>query len=364
MSLTSRLLASDIRDLSVFGHFVLNSPKTHTEGSVMRGMLRRGFTLIELLVVIAIIAVLIALLLPAVQQAREAARRTQCKNNLKQLGLALHNYHDTFSVFPASGYAVGVGGYDYATGGATPIIPKQSNTSGFVMLLPYFDQGTMYNAWNFNNAASQSFVYGLYSAASVLGDPGVNAAISKTPLPMLTCPSDNGNAFYGGADQYYSISTSITGGYRTSYEFSASYNEYYYDHYWQALSPNQRPLFGTDSRSSIRDVRDGTSNTVAMIEQCREKYNGQLGGWSYRCHVNIGVDLAWNPINRWDYPPLSGQNFQPGRLGQWASAGSLHTGGCQVVLADGAVRFLSENIDTTTRQQLSTIADGQPIGEF
>jgi prepilin-type N-terminal cleavage/methylation domain-containing protein len=330
----------------------------------MQGQVRRGFTLIELLVVIAIIAVLIALLLPAVQQAREAARRTQCKNNLKQLGLALHNYHDSFGSFPASGYAEGVGGYDYATGGATPAIPKQSNTSGFVMLLPYFDQAPMYNQWNFNNAASWSYVYGLYSASTVLGNPDVNAPISKTPLPVLTCPSDNGNPFYTAKNQYYSISATEAGGYRSNYDFSAHYNEYYYDHYWQALAPSARPLFGSDTKSGIRDITDGTSNTVAMIEQTREKYNGSVGGWSYRCHVNIGIDLAWVPINRWDYPPLSGSNVVVGRLGQWASAGSLHTGGCQVVLADGAVRFLSENMDTTTRQRLSTIADGQPLGEF
>jgi prepilin-type N-terminal cleavage/methylation domain-containing protein len=330
----------------------------------MRRALRRGFTLIELLVVIAIIAVLIALLLPAVQQAREAAKRSQCKNNLKQLGLALHNYHDTFNVFPASGYAVGVGAYDYLTGGSTPAIPKQSNTSGFVMLLPYFDQAPMYNQWNFNHAASASFVYGLYSASTVLGNPAVNAAISQTPLQVLTCPSDNGSPFYQGADQYYSISQTITGGYRTNYEFSANYNEYYYDHYYQALAPSQRPLFGTDSKSRIADIKDGTSNAVALIEQCREKYNGALGGWSYRCHVNIGVDLSWVPINRWDYPPLSGQNVLVGRLGQWATAGSLHTGGCHVLLADGAVRFLSENIDGVTRQRLATISDNQPIGEF
>src|SRR5690349_412792 len=101
---------------------------------------RSGFTLIELLVVIAIIAILIALLLPAVQQAREAARRTQCKNNVKQLGLALHNYHDTFGVFP---YAVANQGYSAAGANVT-------NHKGFLGLLPYFDQANLFNQFNFN----------------------------------------------------------------------------------------------------------------------------------------------------------------------------------------------------------------------
>ncbi|MEK6261562.1 MAG: DUF1559 domain-containing protein [Planctomycetota bacterium] len=327
---------------------------------------RVGFTLIELLVVIAIIAVLIALLLPAVQQARESARRTQCKNNFKQLGLALHNYHDSFGVFPASGYAVGVGGYDYASPvTSTPAIPRQSNTSGFVMLLPYFDQAPMYNKWDFDHAASASWVYGLYSWTTVQGNPDVNAPISKKVMPMLTCPTDNGGANYTGiGSQHYSIGQGQPGGYRTNYEFSVEYQDYYYDHRWTALGLAQRPLFGTDTRTNIRDMSDGTSNTVAMIEQSREKYNGALGGWSYRCHVGIGIDFGWVPINSWCYPPGSTTNCLPGRLGQWASAGSLHTGGCHVVLGDGAVRFVSETIDATTRARLATISDGQTVGEF
>jgi prepilin-type N-terminal cleavage/methylation domain-containing protein len=325
----------------------------------------RGFTLIELLVVIAIIAILIALLLPAVQQAREAARRTSCKNNLKQLGLALHNYHDTFSCFPASGYAVGVGAHDYMTGGTTPAIPRQANTNGFVMLLPYVEQSTMYNQWSFSNAASWSWVYGLYSAATVLGDPNVNAAISRTPLAVVTCPSDNGAKFYPTiGSQHYSISATQAGGYRPSYEFSVEYNDYYYNHRWNVLALNQRPLFGTDTATNMRDITDGTSNTVAFCEQIREKYNGAIGGWSYRAHVNIGIDLKWVPINNWCYPPGSNTNCLVGRLGQWATAGSMHTGGAQFCLADGSVRFISENVDATTRGLLATISDGQVVGEF
>lgn len=325
---------------------------------------RRGFTLIELLVVIAIIAILIALLLPAVQQAREAARRTSCKNNLKQLGLALHNYHDTFSTFPPSGIAMGVGGYDYFAG-STPAIPRQRNYSGFIALLPYFEQSAMYNNWNFNSAASWSYVYGLYSAGTVLGNPDDNAAISKTPLAVLTCPSDNGTPYYTGRNQYYSISANEAGGYKPSYQFSSHYACYYYDHYWSAVSIQERRAFGEDRKTNMSDFSDGTSNSVLMAEQVREKYNGVIGGWSYTCHVNGGIDFTrdWYRINQWDYYG-NPATFLPGRLGQWMTSGSLHTGGVQVVLADGSVRFISENIDGTTQNYLAKISDGKVIGEF
>lgn len=330
-----------------------------------QGSSLRGFTLIELLVVIAIIAILIALLLPAVQQAREAARRTQCRNNLKQIGLALHNYHDTHSVFPASSYSLGIGAYDYFTGGSTPQNPRYSNLNGLVMLLPYIDQAPIYNAWNMNSAGSWSYVYGLYTPANVSGDPNNNAALAKKKLQVFTCPSDNGPDMYNSSNQYYSISATQTGGYKTSYDFSVEYNDYYYNHRWQILGTTSRKMFGTDTKSSIRDVTDGTSNTAAFYEQCFDKYNGVAGAWAYRCHVNIGIDGAWYGINRWDYyNGAYGYVPVPGKLGQWATPGSLHTGGCHVLLGDGGVRFLSQNTDNTVLSRLSTIADGNPTGEF
>lgn len=321
--------------------------------------------MIELLVVIAIIAILIALLLPAVQQAREAARRSTCKNNLKQLGLALHNYHDAYKLFPASGYASGFCASDSWSPSGTATIPRQSNTSGFVMLLPFFDQAALFKNWSFKDGASISYhpSYPQHNASTVLGNPNVNAAISKTPLMVLTCPSDNGQPYYPGMDNYYAISTTQSGGYRSNYDFSTHYNQYVYPHYVASLSPNARPLFGFDQSYSTRDVRDGTSNTVALIEQVREKYNGAISGWSYRGWVNPGIDLAWYPINKWDYYGTPG-TFLYGRLGQWASAGSLHAGGCQVVLADGTVRFINEKVDAVIRQRLSTMADNQVLTEF
>ena len=335
---------------------------------------RSGFTLIELLVVIAIIAVLIALLLPAVQQARESARRTQCKNNIKQLGLAIHNYHDTFSMFPPLAIAAGVGGYDAFTGGSTAKIPKQLNTSGLLLLAPYLDQAPLYNAWDFNNAASWSYVYGLYSASSVQGNPDVNANISKTKLAVLRCPSDPGTDFYTGADHYYGISANNAGGFRTNYAMCATYLEYYYDHYWNNQDLLNRRAFGGDKATTFRDWADGTSNCVVMSEQTREKYNGSLGGWTYVCHVNLGIDFVgpytapgqnwpWTKINQWTYnnDPTT---YRYGRLGQWSSPGSVHVGGVQVLMGDGAVRFVSENISGVAQAALGYVSDGINPGDF
>jgi prepilin-type N-terminal cleavage/methylation domain-containing protein len=328
---------------------------------------RRGFTLIELLVVIAIIAILIALLLPAVQQAREAARRTQCKNNLKQLGLALHNYHDVHKVFPPGSVGQGHAGYEYMTGGATkhPSQPRFHNHTGLVLLLPFLEQTPLYNSWNQQHATSwaNTPTYMVYTAADVLGDPNVNAAFAKTPVDVFTCPSDNGTPYYTGINEYYSISATVDGGYKTSYGLNTHYNEYYYGHWWQYSGIASRHLFGADSKSSVRDVRDGTSNTVAMAEQTRERPSGVSQSWAYVGHVAAGVYFAGD----WGYPIngiLAGYPHITYGVYPWMLAGSVHTGGLHVLMADGAVRFVSENIALTTATALGRISDGTVIGEF
>src|SRR5262249_21715576 len=158
---------------------------------------------------------------------------------------------------------------------------KQSNVSGLLMLMPYLDQAPLYNQWNFQNAASIAYVYGCYNASSVQGNPDLNAPLSKTKLAALKCPSDPGRDFYTGADHYYGISTNNAGGYRSNYAMCAHYNGYYYEHYWSAIGLQEQRAFGDDKLTNIRDWSDGTSNCVVMSEQTREKYNGQLGGWSY-----------------------------------------------------------------------------------
>src|SRR6266481_2219216 len=151
-----------------------------------RSLRRLGFTLIELLVVIAIIAVLIALLLPAVQQAREAARRSQCKNNLKQIGLALHNYHEQFNVLPYGTQASGGGSVrakNFTPGGV-------KNTTGWIALLPNLDQSPLYNQVNMN-AAMGPWNKGGQSLAGGGVAPS-NAIVASQKIPGFICPSDNG----------------------------------------------------------------------------------------------------------------------------------------------------------------------------
>jgi prepilin-type N-terminal cleavage/methylation domain-containing protein/prepilin-type processing-associated H-X9-DG protein len=321
---------------------------------------RRAFTLIELLVVIAIIAILIALLLPAVQQARESARRTQCRNHMKQLGLALHNYHDAFNVFP------------FATSGAT-----RQNTTGLVMLLPYFDQAPLYNsinhslpmgAWNNNSGTTTPL------------PPAQNLAASTRKLSALLCPSDSGRQFQTTSWPNYGCdNTAGAISYKTSYAFSVAQNPgqgSFPAGLWSAEGLQSRPLFGVASNSTFRDITDGTSNTVAMSETTLNVYNGIGQTWSCVNHVS-GASVLFaqlgtsgnNRLNDWTTPAgwlswgASNQSI-PGTAISWSSPASVHTGGLHVLMADGAVRFLSENLSTVIVNRLGYIADGQTLGEF
>ncbi|QDV15651.1 Type II secretion system protein G precursor [Gimesia panareensis] len=322
---------------------------------------KRGFTLIELLVVIAIIAILIALLLPAVQQAREAARRSTCKNNLKQVGLALHNYHDTHRVFP---YATSnPGTCDAGTG--TLI----TNHTGWLYLLPFMDQAPLYNKYNFSAATGDRKDSG-NSPQPLAGGGAVasgNAVLGTNIIPILICPSDDGGAVYAPASTAYG--TGAANSARTSYGFSVTNaHDTGACNMWTLEGKTTRAMFGINSNCQIRDVKDGTSNTVAVVETTLDVDDGECQSWAAASHVGLGTNFkSSRGINEfrcctWRTPPMA--QFQPGRLGEWGDPGSTHTGGLHVLMGDGAVRFVSENIDTTTRNNLANISDGNILGEF
>jgi prepilin-type N-terminal cleavage/methylation domain-containing protein len=288
---------------------------------------RRGFTLIELLVVIAIIAILIALLLPAVQQAREAARRTQCRNNLHQLGLALHNYHDTHGCFPP-GTIGNCENYNAA---------NNQNTSPLVHLLPFIDESSLYNAVN----------HGLTYAH------WANTTVQGQKLAQYLCPSYSDTIIYTHNDR-------CTPG--AGFSFKAAVTNYVGVAGWRTATtcvPNNG-IFFNNSRVRIRDIRDGTSNTAAYGELSKP-YSGDSrhspwmrgtaieGSGGIKCtrytpnqFVNTGV-LAYD----WTNYPIN----------------SFHEGGAFACMADGAVRFFSENIDNTTWRSLGTRAGNELLDD-
>jgi prepilin-type N-terminal cleavage/methylation domain-containing protein len=355
---------------------------------------RRGFTLIELLVVIAIIAILIALLLPAVQQAREAARRTQCRDNLHNLAIALHNYHDVATCFPYSTMSdASITTPTWAANPAT-VAPKQLqnknpnlrgiNKRGWVDVLPHMDQTPLYEM------SKHSEAFGSYDpgGAGMMGDPFTNgnAQVVSRIIPLFMCPTDDGDPLYRGCDPatpHYPISMQSCQnglfGAKTSYDFSVL--RYSSDQtVWTSHNRLWRRLFGVHSNSNLKDCYDGASNVAMIVHGTLDVRNGVANTWGYSKWVGNGIDLGTGATNAAS-PPLTafgpeGINFWwccpwalPetqifGRTRNWGSPGSLHIGGAFVAFADGSVKFLSENIDHGVRIRIAMIADRQPTGEF
>ncbi|MCA9116973.1 MAG: DUF1559 domain-containing protein [Planctomycetaceae bacterium] len=306
---------------------------------------RRGFTLIELLVVIAIIAILIALLLPAVQQAREAARRTQCRNNMKQLGLALHNYHDSSRQMPPA--LINPGQLNCDTFVPTGLV---RNHTGYMFLLPQIDQGTIYNLINFSQPTGQA-VYGTCAAPDV---STWQTAATGHKIPAFLCPSDAGNpgpysTSTGGGVYSYNV------GYRTSYGFIQHAIENSVIMNYGAITSSAKTAFGNNGAARIANITDGTSNTIMLLETPLEKSSANYGPfWSQYSHTfyivpAYGINTPSSATDR--------------RVYAWR-AGSSHEGGANCLLGDGAVRFLSENISQTVLNGLSSISGNEVIGEF
>ena len=325
----------------------------------------KGFTLVELLVVIAIIGILIALLLPAVQSAREAARRTQCSNNLKQIGLALHNYYSTYKAFPAAGR-----GYGMCNG--TPVNNEIKNSNGLVSLLPYMEQQAVYDQFNHSEAYSnfKAERYGP-NTGTVVGDPGTNgnAAASEIVLDMFICPSD----IYGPKDHtlagwHYGPAPGFTAA-ATNYDFiTGAALDWRNCNSYRSSPKNIRRIFGEESATTMTQVGDGLTHTFMLGETTKWHVNGRAFAWAYRGHVMTGVDPYYNEANAginlwhmpwvhptWQCPPYSPRR---GRVRTWWSpAASLHPGGCHFAMGDGSVRFVSETIEKVLLKYSVCMAD-------
>jgi prepilin-type N-terminal cleavage/methylation domain-containing protein len=299
---------------------------------------KRGFTLIELLVVIAIIAILIALLLPAVQQAREAARRTQCRNNMHQLGLALHNYHDTHGRFPPGRINIKASApcpYNYNPGQEGPMHTM------WTLILPFLDETAIYNSYNFSrdlkrddNKTARVQILEQYWCPSV-GDAGshMNSGEWLGPITYAGCfgPFGLNNGSWPSPDRSCG----------------------------NGLAPDppdrhiRNGMFLTNSRTAIRMITDGTSNTIAVGEVNPKNRNNDAN-WASGQYCRA-ISGAWSSMNS-DYPALDWEFRR-------CLFGSMHEGGAFFLFADGAVRFLSENIDNTTYQSLSTIRRNELVDD-
>jgi prepilin-type N-terminal cleavage/methylation domain-containing protein/prepilin-type processing-associated H-X9-DG protein len=356
---------------------------------------KRGFTLIELLVVIAIIAVLIALLLPAVQAAREAARRGQCVNNLKQIGLAMHNYHSTTNTFPYVGAC-----QPYTTGSSTMNSSSQcggsstnwSNWSAQAMLLPYVEQGPLYNQCNFNWAPEWANNIGYL----------INSSCYLTKINSFLCPSD-GNAGKNGFNNSYaaSVGTCTTG------------------YAWSYVGPGpdtngSSGVYGYQANYGLADITDGSSNTIAFSEwvvnnplgkppgratQASLKATGYLDvsavanavtlvqsdinacsvafGNGTGAQVGNGPGITWATgamgytLFNTVIPPNGGGTvtWQACRNGCCAQsqhadyniATSKHPGGVNVLMSDGSVKFIKNTIALITWWSLGTRGNGESI---
>jgi len=302
------------------------------EELLMTKNMRRGFTLVELLVVIAIIGVLVALLLPAVQAAREAARRTSCQNNLKQLGLAMHNYHDTYRSFP----------YGHINSAASSTDVNVSGLGWLKATLPYIEQDNLNSQWNYTQTYHS----------------GTNLALIRTKISAFLCPSDPAISTWNSVPNYnYACNYGNTNIARATVN-SVAFQRSPFEHMGQVYS--------------MASITDGTSNTLMMAEVRQGQVSGDLRGLTwYGSHSGFMTHYSPNTNS----PDLLSSGFckntemapqgMPCAGGTHIfSARSRHPGGVLATLCDASVRFVPETVDLATWRNLGGMADGTVLGPF
>jgi prepilin-type N-terminal cleavage/methylation domain-containing protein/prepilin-type processing-associated H-X9-DG protein len=337
---------------------------------LVRARGRRGFTLVELLVVIAIIGILIALLLPAVQAAREAARRTQCTNNMKQQGLALHNFQGTYGRLPAA--LIHSGRIDYNTKNVTPIKYKGPegdftndaqyyiyNHTGFIAMLPFMEQQALFQIYDYKNPNSTSSPYS-FPPAPVVNSPNRNHEVGGTLVEAFRCPSeidgpDIVNSGAGGSSFYERKNAR-----RSNYLFSSG-NHTDYDLPWDRMPSSSKGAFGNNGAASLDTVRDGTSNTFAIGESKQRHTDANFGPyWGWGTHTSVhGRGYNSNATPNYKYGNCAGNANMKCQYA-WGF-GSYHPGITNFLMLDGSVRPIQDSIAYLTARYLETPLGGEAV---
>ncbi|MEW4565896.1 DUF1559 domain-containing protein [Bremerella sp. JC770] len=305
------------------------------------GYSRHGFTLVELLVVIAIIGVLIALLLPAVQQAREAARRIQCSNNLKQLGLAMHNYHDTYNTFP-SGYIWNANPNFNATDWCKPSTVSYGRAPWSVLILPFAEQSNLYEELNVNAE---------YSVADAQPNNNILAAGRDTlaNVSFIQCPSDPALSQYPHKKCYAAVQGGGSDAMKSCGGSSGGVRRFY-----------TNGMFHANSKLAFRDVIDGSSNVMMLGESA---YSEAWNLWWLSSAKHEGGAMSF-ALTAFVNQPNTPWDLQASGEAPTSTFQSWHPGGFMATFADGSIRFIPETIEINTGRSLAVRNDGLPLGGF